>query len=110
MLKGLGGLGDMGNMLRQAMELKKKMETLKEQLGDEIVTGEVGGGMVKVTMNGKFEVLRVEIDPVIVDRDEVANLETLVQGAVNSAQTRAQQMVNDRMRELTGGMDIPGLT
>jgi len=110
MLKGLGGLGDMGNMLKQAMELKKKMEALKEQLGDEVVTGEVGGGMVKVTMNGKFEVLRVEIDPLIVDKDEIENLETLVQGAVNSAQARAQQMVNDRMRELTGGMDIPGIT
>lgn len=110
MLKGLGGLGDMGNMLRQAMEMKKKMEELKEQLAQEEITGEVGAGMVKVTMNGKFEVLQVQIDPMLVDKEEIANLETMVQGAFNSTLAQAQQLVNDRMRELTGGMDIPGLT
>lgn len=108
--KGLGGLGDMAGMMKQAMQMKSKMEELKAQLADATVESAVGGGMVKLVMNGKFEVLSVSIDPEVIDKNDVETLESLVQAAVNEGVQRAQEMIKARMTELTGGIDIPGLT
>ncbi len=108
--KGLGGLGDMAGMMKQAMQMKSKMEELKEQLADATVESAVGGGMVKLVMNGKFEVLSVSIDPEVIDKNDPETLESLVQAAVNEGVQRAQEMIKARMTELTGGIDIPGLT
>ncbi len=108
--KGLGGLGDMGNLFKQAMSLKQNMEQLKEQLANERVEASAGGGMVTVVLNGKMEVLSVKIDPEIIDRDDPEMLETLVAAAVNEGTRKAQELVRDKMTELTGGIDIPGLT
>ena len=108
--KGLGGLGDMGNMMKHALDLKSNMEKLKETLADERVEAAAGGGMVTVIMTGKQEVLSVKIDPEIIDRDEPEMLETLVAAAVNEANRKAQDLVKSKMTELTGGIDIPGIT
>jgi len=108
--KGLGGLGDMAGMMKQAMQMKAKMEELKERLADETVEASAGGGMVSLVMNGKFEVMSVKIDPEVVDKDDVETLETLVQAAINDGVQRAQEMIKAKMSELTGGIDIPGLT
>ena len=105
-----GDIGKMGNMLKQAMEMKSKMEALKDALGDERIEASSGGGMVKVVMTGKMEVLSLKIDPEIVNRDDVEMLETLVQAAVNEGVHRAQELVKEKMTEMTGGIDIPGLT
>ena len=66
--KGLGGLGDIGNMMKHAMDLKSNMEELKETLANERIEAASGGGMVTVTMNGKLEILAIKIDPEIIDR------------------------------------------
>lgn len=108
--KGLGSLGNLSGMLKQAMEMKGKVEELKEQLGNEIIEAASGGGMVKVMMNGKFEVISVKIDTEIVDPGDPETLETLVQAAVNEAVQKVQELVQSKMKELTGGIDIPGLT
>lgn len=110
MLKGLGNLGDMGGMLKKAMELKQNMEALKEQLGQEQVEATVGGGMVTVVVSGKMELLSIRIDPEIIDREDPETLETMVQAAVNEGIRKSQQMVKEKMQELTGGMNIPGIT
>ncbi len=110
MLKGLGDLGKMGGMLKQAMEVKQNIEALKETLGNERVEASAGGGMVTVEMSGKMEVLAVKIDPEVVDKNEVEVLETLVRAAVNEAGEKAKELVKVKMSELTGGLDIPGLT
>jgi len=110
MLKGLGNLGNMGNMLKQAMQLKERVEELKEQLGHERVEATVGGGMVTVEMTGKQEVVRVKIAPEAIDPDDPEVLETLVQAAVNEATRKTQEMVKARMQEITGGLDLPGVT
>jgi DNA-binding YbaB/EbfC family protein len=97
-------------MMKQAMQMKAKMEQLKETLGDETVEASAGGGMVTIVMNGKFEVISVSIDPEVIDKEDPETLETLVQAAINDGVQRAQEMIKARMTELTGGIDIPGLT
>jgi len=108
--KGLGGLGNMGQLMKQALDLKANMERLKEELGNARVEASAGGGMVTVAMNGKMEVLSLHIDREIVNPDDPEMLETLVAAAVNEATRKAQELVRDKMSELTGGLDIPGLT
>lgn len=108
--KGLGGLGNMGQLMRQALDLKANMERLKEDLAKEQVEASAGGGMVTIAMNGKMEVLSVKIAPEVINPAEPEILETLVAAAVNEATRLAQERVKDKMTELTGGLDIPGLT
>lgn len=109
-LKGLSDLGKMGGMLKQAMEMKGRMEELKEQLADERIEAESGGGMVRIVMNGKMELISIKIEPDIINADEAEVLETLVQAAINEGSRKAQEMVKAKMTEMAGGLDIPGLT
>lgn len=104
------GLGDLGGLMKQAMQMKGKMEALKEQLADETIEASSGGGMVTIAVNGKMEVLSVKIDPEIIDKDQPEMLETLVQAAMNEVIQKAQELIKRKMTELTGGVDIPGLT
>ncbi len=108
--KGLGGLGNIGQLMKHALDLKANMERLKDELGNARVEASAGGGMVTVEMNGKMEVLSLHIDREIVNPDDPEILETLVAAAVNEATRKAQDLVRDKMSELTGGLDIPGLT
>ncbi|MDZ4861526.1 MAG: YbaB/EbfC family nucleoid-associated protein [Candidatus Hydrogenedentes bacterium] len=108
--KGLGNLGNMAGMLKQAMEMKSKMEAMKESLAAVTVEASAGGGMVKAVVNGKCKIVSLTIDPEIVNRDETEMLETMVQAAVNDGVDRVQELIRERMTELTGGIDIPGLT
>lgn len=109
MLKGLRDLGNLQGILKQAMDVKGKIEELKEKLADEQIEAAAGGGMVKVVMTGKFELISLKIDPEVVNRDDVEMLETLVRAAVNDAVRKVQELVKGKMRDLTGGMDIPGI-
>lgn len=99
----------MAGMLKQAMEMKQKMEALKEQLADETVEASAGG-MVKVVFNGRMELLELTIDPEVVEEKDKEQIEFLVRTAVNEGLRKTQQMMRDRMQEITGGLDIPGLT
>lgn len=108
--KGLGGLGDMGNLLKQAMQIRENIDVLKESLAAERVEASAGGGMVTVTMNGKMEVISIKIDPEIINADDPEMLETLVAAAVSETNKKAQSLLKDKMTELTGGINIPGIT
>ena len=108
--KGLGNLGNLSGMLRQAMDIKTRVEELKAQLGDITIEASAGGGMVMVVMTGRFEVVSIRVDPEIIDKSDPETLETLVKAAVNEAVRKVQELVESKMRELTGGLDIPGLT
>ena len=109
MFKGLGNLGNLTGMLKQAMEVKGKMDEFKAQLANETVEVSAGGGMVTVVMRGTFEVESIKIDPEIVDKNDVEMLETMVRAAVNEATHKIQDMVKSKMMEMTGGMELPGL-
>ncbi len=108
--KGLGNLGDMAGMLKKAVQLKQGVEELKEQLANETTEGSAGGGMVKITINGKFELLSVSIEKDVIDPNESEMLETLICAAVNEGARKMQEVVKGKMSEITGGLDIPGLT
>lgn len=99
----------MGNMMKQAQQLQSKMMKLQEELAERTVESSSGGGMVKVTANGRQQILSIQIEKEVVDPDEVEMLQDLVQAAINDALAKAQEMVSSEMGKLTGGLNIPGL-
>ena len=101
--------GGMGNLVKQAQQMQQRMLKLQEELAQRTVEASVGGGMVSVTVNGKSEVLRVKVEPQVVDPDDVEMLEDLIVAGVNEALRKAQEMMSEEMAKLTGGMKIPGL-
>jgi DNA-binding YbaB/EbfC family protein len=108
--KGIGQLGQMGNMLKQAMEMKGRIEELKDRLAEETVESSAAGGMVTMIFSGKFEVLEVTIDPSVISAEDPEMLQTLVQACINDGIQKVQQLMKDRMAEVTGGINIPGIT
>jgi len=99
----------MGNMMKQAQQLQSKMMKLQEELGEKTVESSSGGGMVKVTANGRQQILSIQLEKEVVDPDDVEMLQDLVLAAVNDALAKAQEMVSSEMSKLTGGLNIPGL-
>ncbi|OEU52333.1 MAG: nucleoid-associated protein [Desulfobacterales bacterium C00003060] len=104
MVKGMSG------MLKQAQKLQSKMFKLQEELADRTVETSVGGGMVKAVATGKQELLSIKIDPEVVDPNDIQMLEDLIVAAVNDGLKKAQEMVSEEMKKITGGINIPGLT
>jgi len=99
----------MGNMMKQAQQLQSKMMKLQEELAEKTVDASSGGGMVKVTANGRQQILSIRIEEEVVDPDDVEMLQDLILAAVNDALAKAQEMVSSEMGKLTGGLNIPGL-
>jgi DNA-binding YbaB/EbfC family protein len=97
---------NLGQLMRQAQQLQANMQKAQEQLGSLEVTGESGGGMVKVTMNGRHEVRRVQIDPSVAGDDREL-LEDLVAAACNDAARRVAEAVQQQMAGAMGGMQLP---
>ena len=96
-------------MLKQAQKLQKQMASLQLELEGATVEASSGGGAVKAVVSGKMKLESLTIDPEAVSPDDVGMLEDLVLTAVNDGMEKAQQMANDRMGALTGGLNIPGL-
>jgi DNA-binding YbaB/EbfC family protein len=99
----------MGNLMKQAQQMQQKMMKLQEEIAQKTLDASVGGGMVTVTVNGKSEVLRIKIEPQVVDPNDVEMLEDLIVAGVNEALRKAQEMMAEEMSKLTGGLKIPGL-
>ncbi len=108
-MKNMGGMGNIGNMMKQAQKLQAKMMQMQAELADKTVEATAGGGMVKVVANGKQQILSITIEKEVVDPDDVEMLQDLVTAAVNDALSKAQEMVSSQMSKITGGMNIPGL-
>ena len=107
--RGMGMGGNMQGMLRQAQKMQEEMIKAQEELGEKTVDASVGGGVVTVVVNGKKELLEVNIKPEAVDPDDVEMLQDLIVSAVNEAMRKADDMANASMSKITGGMNIPGL-
>ena len=86
-----------------------RMQAIAEQLKTKRATGSSGGGMIQAEVNGLGELLRVTIDPLLMERQDREMIEDLIPAAVNQAQQRAKEMHADAMKSLTEGMDLPGL-
>ena len=101
---------DLNALFQQAQQIQDQMKRAQEELGKKEVTGTAGGGMVVVTANGKGELLKVQIDPKVIDPTDVAMLEDLVLAAVNSALRAAQQLVQAQGGPLSSIKDLfPGM-
>lgn len=105
------GLGNLSNLLKQAMDMKSKVEEMRESLGKEVVEASAGGGMVTVTMNGRFELLTLKVEREVINPDEAEMMETLILAAINEAVRKVQELVHGKMAEITGGLgiELPGL-
>jgi DNA-binding YbaB/EbfC family protein len=101
--------GGIGNIMKQAQQMQRRMAQLQEELANKQVEASAGGGMVTATVNGKQQLLGLKIDPAAVDPDDVEMLQDLVTAAVNEALKQSQQLASEEMSKLTGGMSIPGL-
>ena len=111
MMKGFGNMGDMmKQMQKQAVKMQKRAEEIQEDLKERVVEASSGGGMVTVHVNGKQELLSIKIDPEVVDPNDVQMLEDLVLAAVSQAMKKSQEMYQEEMGKLTGGLNIPGLS
>jgi DNA-binding YbaB/EbfC family protein len=98
--------GGLGNLMKQAKEMQENMEKAQAELANLEVTGESGGGMVKITMTGKHEVRRVLIDDSLL-ADDKDMLEDLVAAAINDAVHKVESTTRDRMSGLTSGLNLP---
>ncbi|MBF0183298.1 MAG: YbaB/EbfC family nucleoid-associated protein [Magnetococcales bacterium] len=100
---------NLGNIMKQAQEMQSRMAKMQEELALAQVSGQSGGGMVEVTLNGKQMVQRIKIDRSIVDPQDVELLEDLVTAAFNDAQKKLLDLTQQNLSKVTGGMNIPGL-
>ncbi|MBP9673755.1 MAG: YbaB/EbfC family nucleoid-associated protein [Bacteriovoracaceae bacterium] len=100
---------NMNNVLKQAKQMQSKLSTLQNELAKREIEATSGGGMVKVKVNGKQEILELIINRECVDPDDVEMLQELVKTAVNQAVKESQDMVSGAMSKITGGFNIPGL-
>lgn len=106
---GFPGGGNMNNLLKQAQKMQKQMEETQKELETAEFESSVGGGAVTIKVNGKKEILSVNIKEEVVDPDDVEMLQDLIMSAVNEALKKADEATSDKMGKLTGGMNIPGL-
>jgi nucleoid-associated protein EbfC len=107
MLKGLGGLGDMGKLMKQAQEMQSKMEQAQARLDAIEVTGQSGAGMVTARVSAKGELRGISIDPGLFNADDREVVEDLILAAVKDAQAKAAETSQSEMGKLTEGLNLP---
>lgn len=109
--KNMKGLPNMAGMMKQVQKMQEKMAQVQEELETKTVVGESGGGMIKVTVNGKQKIIAVTIDREVVDPEDVEMLEDLVVAAANKALEEAGKLAQEEMAKATNGLmpNIPGL-
>ncbi len=98
---------NLGAMMKSAQQMQDKMKSLQDQLTLVEVTGSSGGGMVEVTLSGKHETRRVKIDPSLIVAEDATILEDLIAAAFNDAKSKVETVMQEKMSELTGGLQLP---
>ena len=98
--------GDLGNLMKQAQQMQEQMQKAQEEIANAEVIGESGAGLVKVTMSGRHDVRRVEIDPDLLSEDKEM-LEDLLAAAVNDAVRKVEANSQEQMANMTAGMGLP---
>jgi hypothetical protein len=98
--------GGLGQLMRQAQQVQENMRRLQDELGKMEVTGESGAGMVKITLSGKHQAHRVEIDPAALKEDKEF-LEDLIAAAINDAAQKVEALTREKMAQATGGLGLP---
>ncbi|WP_022852602.1 YbaB/EbfC family nucleoid-associated protein [Thermodesulfatator atlanticus] len=100
---------NMQSLMRQVQKMQKKIAELQEELAKKTVEASAGGGMVTAVVNGRQELVAIKIDPEVVNPEDIDMLQDLIVAAVNEGIRRSQEMVEQEMAKITGGLKIPGL-
>ena len=98
---------NLGKMMKQAQEMQGKMAQMQEEIKKSEHTGTSGGGLVNVTLNGKFEIRSLKIDPSIFNADDAEMTEDLIVASFNDAKRKVDEFNKNEMSKLTGGIDLP---
>lgn len=104
-----GNIPGMGNIMKQVQQMVEDQQKMEEELAEQRVETSAGGGMVKAVANGRGELLEIKIDPQVVDPDDVEMLQDLIVSAIREALEKVRAIRDERVRELTGGLNIPGM-
>ena len=102
---------DLGGLFKQAQQLQEKIAGVQQELWEKTVEASAGGGMVTAVLNGKFELVRIRLEPSLFEQPDVEMVQDLVVAAVNEGVRAARKMIEEEMGKLTGGLGIklPGL-
>ena len=107
---GMGGMGNIGNLMKQAQKMQKDMEKAQQELENKIVEASAGGGAMSVVATAKKQIKEIIIKPEVVDPDDVEMLQDLILAAVNEALRKADEISNNEMGKVTGGLGgFPGM-
>lgn len=101
--------GPLGNIVKQAQELQERLGQVQEQAAARTVEAAAGGGMVTAVVNGRLELTALRIDPEVLKSEDREMLQDLIIAAVNQGIRRAQEMMAEEMKKVTGGLKIPGM-
>ena len=96
-------------IMKQAKKMQEKMGQLQEELETKTVEAQAGGGMVRVVVNGKYEIVSLKIEKEVVNPEDIEMLQDLIAAAVNEGIRKSQEMASSEMSKITGGLNIPGL-
>lgn len=102
-------LSSMGDLVQQAQAMQERIARTQQEVGERVFEAAAGGGMVSARVNGRLELLSVEIDPQVVETGDRDMLQDLVVAAVNAAMRDARAAMAEEVSKLTGGLRIPGL-
>ncbi|MGY0373869.1 YbaB/EbfC family nucleoid-associated protein [Clostridium sp. JNZ J1-5] len=105
---GMGGM-NINNLMKQAQKMQQEMEKAQVDLENKEFTATAGGGAVKVKVNGKRQILDINIEPDVVDPDDVEMLQDLILTACNQALQMVEETTANQMKKLTGGLNMPGM-
>ena len=100
-------LKDLGGLMQQAQQMQQKMKELQDQLERQEIVGSSGAGLVKVTVNGKNETRRIEIDASLFKPEDKGVVEDLIVAAANDARSKVEAVVQEQMKQITGGIPLP---
>ena len=100
-------LKDLGGLMQQAQQMQQKMKELQDQLERQEIVGSSGAGLVKVTVNAKNETRRVEIDASLFKPEDKGVVEDLIVAAANDARGKVEAVVQEQMKQITGGLPLP---
>ncbi len=103
------GMGNIGNIMKQAKKLQQELEKAQAEIAEMKVEASAGGGMVTAVVNGRGELLNMRIEHEVVDPDDVEMLVDLIVAAVQEAQKNAQEIAKEKLGPLTQGMNLPGM-
>jgi DNA-binding YbaB/EbfC family protein len=102
-------VNNFGNIMKQAKKMQERIGQMQQELEQRTIEAQAGGGMVKVVVNGKFEIVSLKIEKDVVNPEDIEMLQDLIIAAVNEGIRKAHELASQEMAKITGGLNIPGM-